>query len=219
MYFSVIVINTSFITVERDYQSYCHDVFEIHAPDGSLVPYAVGIRQSCGEPYELKPFHGVYARRNMDILEDYAIRAEGEYKIRVKKLGDDLPSSNTVRFTVKGGSPPVVDGILRSIRGALPKGWRAGRCSYEFENRPPLGRINAKTIVIQITRRVTYKNRIEIYFTEKQAPEDKQRDPKMELSRYLGKNSLGHFYFCVMEETDQTWPTYEKDLKKALSIK
>ena len=38
MQFSVVVINASMKTVTRDFQTYCHDIFEITGPDDNPVP-------------------------------------------------------------------------------------------------------------------------------------------------------------------------------------
>jgi len=219
MRFSVAVVNLSLKSVSRSFSIYGHRIFEIKGPDGALAPYVVGICQICGEDEELEPLQGLMVRNASDILDEYAIRKEGEYTIRVLELAEDLPASNELRFTVAGGSPPVVDGILDKIDEVLPEGWKAGQCSYKFEKWAPPGRKDAGTIVIQITRRYTHKNRIDMYFTREEAPENPDRDPEVKLCRFLGKNSLGCFYFKVWKETDKTWPTYEEDLRKALGLK
>jgi hypothetical protein len=219
MMFNIYVVNTSLKTVKREFLAYCHDVFEIRGPNGSIPPYVVGLRQACGRDFILKPFRGQYVRTNLDILEEYAISQEGEYTIRIRKVSSNLPSSNKLRFMVKGGSSPVVDSVLDCIRPILPAQWRVGRTCYKFDRGPPPGRKGPNSIVIQAFRPYPRESKIIIRFTEQEAKEDTQRQYNYPtVSPFLGKNSFGYFYFDILQDTNLTWSTHEEDLIEALSL-
>ncbi|MHC4777121.1 MAG: hypothetical protein ACYTFG_00945 [Planctomycetota bacterium] len=218
MRFTVVVFNASFKTVRRDFQGCSREIFEITGPDEDPIPYVVAPFSTLGGEQDLPPLGGLCVRNGVDILKEYAIEKEGAYTIRVKAIGEDLPPSNTISFEVKGGTPPVADVILKKISGALPQRWWTGRYSCAFESEPPWGRKDAGTVFFLIWGKPPQENRINLFFTETEAPEDRGRDPSIDLTGFLGKSAQGYFYYLSGKKTKESWPTYEDDLREALGI-
>jgi hypothetical protein len=217
MRFEYLAVNRTFHTVARDCQDIDRDPFEIRDPDGEIVPWTVFSMSTWGSLRKFRPFIDAY-RREIDIVFLYAFTREGEYTIKVRKKADDLCESNTVRFTVRGGTVPVADEILPVIRKVLPADWRAGKYPQGFVKGPIPGRAEGETIWIPMGkegRRV----RIDLILSKTEAPEREPLLPREERSIYLGKNHLGYFYAQGTKEANETWPDHVQALRGALGLK
>jgi hypothetical protein len=221
MRFRVMIQNMTLGKVGGDFDRYVWDIFVITDPDGDPVPYRSCVGSSMmGDPVILPPFNILIVQDDHDILENYLIVKEGEYTIQVRKQGEDMLESNTVRFMVEGGEAPLADKLTMALAQISPDGWTAARFNYRFEttNFGEWGYV--EIIALQLHGRGGKgENRIDVILTKEKipgAPTSPWEDFPFE---YLGENENGFFYIHVFDNTEESWPTHVKDLARVLDTK
>ena len=221
MRFRVIIQNMSLRRVGGDFDRYTWDIFEVTGPDGKPVPYKECVGQStAGSPVSLPPLWYLTIRKDEDILENRLILQEGEYSIRVRKQGENMLESNTIRFTVKGGEVPLADEVTVALEKVMPSGWMAARFGYKFEL-SDFGRWGlVENIGWQVhSQRSLSENRIDVILTKAKIPGAPDSPTKEFPFEYLGESLHGFFYFHVCKKTPESWPRFLEDLKRALGVK
>jgi hypothetical protein len=197
------------------------DIFDVTGPDGKPVPYTECLGQSmAGSPVSLPALWYLTIREDEDILENRLILQEGEYSIRVRKQGEDMLESNTVRFTVKGGEVPLADELTLALEKVMPSGWMAARFGYKFEV-SNFGRWGlVENIGWQVhSQRSLSENRIDIILAKAKIPGAPDSPTKEFPLEYLGGSRHGFFYMSVSEKTAESWPSHLEDLKRVLEVK
>jgi hypothetical protein len=219
MRFDIVVANRTLRGVSYDCHEIAGDACEIRGPDGELAPYVEPDMSFLCHLDAYAPLIGA-RRREIDLAAFYSITKEGEYTVKVRKLADDLCESNTVRFTVRGGTVFVADEVLEAVRKAIPRDWEAGRYpTVEFEKCSIPGRSETESVVVSIRKGGRTENRIDLYLSKTAAPEREVLRPRELRSVFLGKDHRGCFYAAVFKGTDESWLVWEGVLRKALGLK
>lgn len=215
---SVLLENCGNTPQEINPQMYYFDVFEIWDEDGNRVLYAAGMNQTMGENVVLEPGDYIYVQANQDLLRRYLIHKECEYSIRVRALRPHFPPSGELRFRVSGGTLPTVEQAVLKIAPYVPKGWETGRYFYTPRTGHIPGREPREHSMMQILHGWTHKERIDLYITQSESPARTQLAEREQVSKYLGKSHLGHFYCHAYKGTREAWPDYIPFLTRHLEL-
>jgi len=220
MRFRVMIQNMTLGKVGGDFDRYVWDIFKITDPDGNPVPYRSCVGSSMrGDPVVLPPFNILIVRDDHDILENYLIVKEGEYTIQVRKQGEDMLESNTVRFMVEGGEVPLSDKLTMALAENTPDGWTAARFNYRFETNNFGEWGNVENIALQLHGRGGKgENRIDVIITKEKMPGAPISPSKDFPFEYIGENENGFFYIHVFDNTEVSWPAHVKDLARILEV-
>lgn len=229
MRFQLVLKNVGPVTQVYDDQGIDEDVLLLKDENGNQSYWKRGFRQTLswgGEPLEAGEIHCLFTNRN--ITNEYVIIKSGKYTIQFRGHGEgmskdsDFPSSNTIVFEVKPGTPRPEDVLIDSLRSVVPnQGWelRTGRGNL---NRVPFKREPVPATEIVISRRsMSYAMFIELWQTAEITNETKYYTAFHEgqVSEYLGRDIHGKYiYIYVPENVEKVLPSLREDISAALGL-
>jgi hypothetical protein len=205
----------------------------VRDPRGRTLPYTAQSFQTMGgKPPALTPGNVVYLFDGLDIDSQYLIVKPGRYSVEYR--GGEVPKSNAVEIDVRPGTLPPIKRIATRMLGVLPSDWAISVHGYPHESdsaracywdEPPAGWEPVRgmpTVELVGNRRKGGGVRAKLWLNDRKLKWTGKVDhPGETAAIYHGRCPEGYLYGHLPSEDETAtakWPTFERDIKRAIQV-